>query len=199
MTTPIKPAATVILMREEIKGDFEIFMVKRSSRSTFGSLYVFPGGKLDPEDSEAGNYFAIKRGGNSFAAPQISGLVALILEANSSLSYRDVQQVLINSSRHYDFSDPFLNSNAAGYKFSINTGFGVPDASAAVHLAKQWANKEPLIVSATEEIRKKINELNLDFSPIIVNTRGYSEGFYLLKINYGDENSFFNVKHIVKH
>ena len=52
MTIPIKPAATVILMREEIKGDFEIFMVKRSSRSTFGSLYVFPGGKLDPEDSE---------------------------------------------------------------------------------------------------------------------------------------------------
>ena len=27
-------------------------MVKRSSRSPFGSLYVFPGGKLDPEDSE---------------------------------------------------------------------------------------------------------------------------------------------------
>ncbi|MFL2909001.1 MAG: S8 family serine peptidase [Limisphaerales bacterium] len=107
--------------------------------------------KLDPEDSEAGNYFAIKRGGNSFAAPQISGLVALILEANSSLSYRDVQQVLINSSRHYDFSDPFLNSNAAGYKFSINTGFGVPDASAAVHLAKQWANKEPLIVNSYKQ------------------------------------------------
>ena len=107
--------------------------------------------KLDPEDSEAGNYFAIKRGGNSFAAPQISGLVALILEANSSLTYRDVQQVLINSSRHYDFSDSFLYSNAAGYKFSINTGFGVPDASAAVHLAKQWANKEPLVVNSYKQ------------------------------------------------
>ena len=52
MTTPIKPAATVILMRELKEGDFEIFMVKRSNRSAFGSLYVFPGGKLDPEDSE---------------------------------------------------------------------------------------------------------------------------------------------------
>jgi 8-oxo-dGTP pyrophosphatase MutT (NUDIX family) len=52
MTSPIKPAATVILMREAQEGDFEIFMVKRSSRSPFGSLYVFPGGKLDPEDYE---------------------------------------------------------------------------------------------------------------------------------------------------
>jgi 8-oxo-dGTP pyrophosphatase MutT (NUDIX family) len=52
MTIPIKPAATVILMREAKKGDFEIFMVKRSSRPPFGSLYVFPGGKLDPEDSD---------------------------------------------------------------------------------------------------------------------------------------------------
>jgi len=39
-------------MREVKEGGFEIFMVKRSSRSPFGSLYVFPGGKLDPEDSE---------------------------------------------------------------------------------------------------------------------------------------------------
>jgi len=52
MTTPIKPAATVILMRDAKEGGFEILMVKRSSRSPFGSLYVFPGGKLDPEDSE---------------------------------------------------------------------------------------------------------------------------------------------------
>ena len=56
MTTLIKPAATVILMREADESGFEIFMVKRSSRSSFGSLYVFPGGKLDPEDAERGLY-----------------------------------------------------------------------------------------------------------------------------------------------
>ena len=56
MTTPIKPAATVILMREADESGFEIFMVKRSSRSSFGSLYVFPGGKLDPEDTERDLY-----------------------------------------------------------------------------------------------------------------------------------------------
>ena len=56
MTTLIKPAATVILMREADESGFEIFMVKRSSRSSFGSLYVFPGGKLDPEDAERDLY-----------------------------------------------------------------------------------------------------------------------------------------------
>ena len=56
MTTPIKPAATVILMREAEASGFEIFLVKRSSRSSFGSLYVFPGGKLDPEDTERDLY-----------------------------------------------------------------------------------------------------------------------------------------------
>ena len=71
MTTPIKPAATVILMREEIKGDFEIFMVKRSSRSTFGSLYVFPGGKLDPEDSENDLYPYCEGMNNEEASKQL--------------------------------------------------------------------------------------------------------------------------------
>ena len=49
MNTQIRPAATVILMREGTD-TFEIFMVKRSMKSSFGSLYVFPGGTLDPED-----------------------------------------------------------------------------------------------------------------------------------------------------
>ena len=55
MNTLITPAATVILMREADHG-FEIFIAKRSSRSPFGSIYVFPGGKLDPEDSSEDLY-----------------------------------------------------------------------------------------------------------------------------------------------
>ena len=50
MNTQIRPAATVILIREGTD-DFEIFMVKRSTKSSFGSVHVFPGGTLDPEDS----------------------------------------------------------------------------------------------------------------------------------------------------
>ncbi len=97
------------------------------------------------DDPEVGSYYALKHLGNSYTLPQIAGLVALILSANPDLTYRDVQQVIIHASRHYDFADPFLQSNASGYPFSLNTGYGVPDAGAAVRLAKRWTNVRPLV------------------------------------------------------
>ena len=101
--------------------------------------------KSSADDPEVGSYHAITRGGTSFTAPQLAGVVALILGVNPDLTYRDVQQVLIHSSRHYDFDDPFLRPNASGYLFSLNTGYGVPDAGVAVRLAKSWKNTGALV------------------------------------------------------
>jgi len=101
--------------------------------------------KFSATDPEVGSYHAITRGGTSFTAPQLAGVVALILGANPALTYRDVQQVLIHASRHYDFADPFLRPNATGYLFSPNTGYGVPDAGVAVRLAKRWKNTGALV------------------------------------------------------
>jgi len=39
-------------------------------------------------------------GGTTAAAAQVSGVVALMLEANPNLSYRDVQEILVRSARH---------------------------------------------------------------------------------------------------
>lgn len=51
-STP-KHASTVILLREAASG-FEVFMVRRHTRSGFmGGAYVFPGGKLDDADADA--------------------------------------------------------------------------------------------------------------------------------------------------
>ena len=82
-------------------------------------------------------------GGTSAAAPQIAGLVALMLAANPGLSYRDVQQILILAARHYDFADPDLRPNGAGFLVSHNVGFGVPDAGEAVRLAQIWSHRPP--------------------------------------------------------
>jgi subtilisin-like proprotein convertase family protein len=82
--------------------------------------------------------------GTSAAAPEISGVVALMLSANPNLNYRDVQQILIFSSRHFDFADPDLRTNGAGLWVSHNDGFGVPDAGMAVNLARRWVNRPPL-------------------------------------------------------
>ena len=47
---PIRPAATVILVREAAVS-YEIFMLKRTSKAAFASgMYVFPGGKVDDDD-----------------------------------------------------------------------------------------------------------------------------------------------------
>jgi len=73
MTITIRPAATVILMRDAVEGGFEILMVKRSSRSAFGSIYVFPGGKLDPEDS-AEDLYSYCKGMNDAEASRKLGI-----------------------------------------------------------------------------------------------------------------------------
>ena len=53
MTTPvqpIRPAATVIVVRQA-QSSYEIFMLKRTSKASFASgMFVFPGGKVDGDD-----------------------------------------------------------------------------------------------------------------------------------------------------
>lgn len=49
---PATPAATVVLLRER-EGDFEVLMLKKTSKIAFGGMWVFPGGRIDPEDQPA--------------------------------------------------------------------------------------------------------------------------------------------------
>ena len=47
---PLRAASTVIIVKEKDKA-FEVYLLKRSTKSGFmGGLYVFPGGVVDPED-----------------------------------------------------------------------------------------------------------------------------------------------------
>ena len=46
--------------------------------------------------------FTSRFNGTSAAAPMVSGVIALMLEANPSLSYRDVQEILVRSARQND-------------------------------------------------------------------------------------------------
>jgi hypothetical protein len=83
--------------------------------------------------------------GTSFSCPQVAGLAALILSANPELTYRDVQQILVLSSRHFDLKDPDLQTNGAGLRVSHNVGYGIPDAGEAVRLARGWAPRPPAV------------------------------------------------------
>jgi 8-oxo-dGTP pyrophosphatase MutT (NUDIX family) len=49
---PAAPSATVVLLRDA-PGDLEVFLLRRHGQSeVLGGAYVFPGGKVDPEDAE---------------------------------------------------------------------------------------------------------------------------------------------------
>src|SRR3954465_12101994 len=48
---PIRPAASVVMLRDGPDG-LEVFLLKRHSLSeVLGGVYVFPGGKVDPQDA----------------------------------------------------------------------------------------------------------------------------------------------------
>jgi 8-oxo-dGTP pyrophosphatase MutT (NUDIX family) len=48
----IRPAATVMLLRESDVTGVEVFMMRRTTKAAFaGGMYVFPGGAVDAEDS----------------------------------------------------------------------------------------------------------------------------------------------------
>lgn len=50
--SPTLPSATVVLLRDGTEG-LEVFLLKRHGLSdVLGGAYVFPGGKVDPEDAE---------------------------------------------------------------------------------------------------------------------------------------------------
>jgi subtilisin family serine protease/subtilisin-like proprotein convertase family protein len=83
--------------------------------------------------------------GTSAAAPQISGLAALILSANTNLAVRDVQQIMALSAAQPDPNDGHIQTNSAGLAFSHDVGFGLPDAGTAVRLAKLWSNRSPTL------------------------------------------------------
>ncbi|MEI8238148.1 MAG: NUDIX domain-containing protein [Actinomycetota bacterium] len=56
---PIRPAATVMLLRD-IAAGLEVFMLRRTNNAVFaGGMYVFPGGKVDPADGEGDEAFRV--------------------------------------------------------------------------------------------------------------------------------------------
>lgn len=93
-------------------------------------------GTSDLADRNYTNRFS----GTSSACPLVSGIVALILQANPNLGWRDVQEILIHTARKNHRTDPEWATNAAGLSFNHKYGAGMIDAAAAVALAQQWTN-----------------------------------------------------------
>lgn len=82
-------------------------------------------------------------GGTSSACPVVSGVIALMLEENPDLGWRDVQEILIRSAVKVDEDDADWIENGAGLHFNHKYGAGLVNAAAAVELASTWINLGP--------------------------------------------------------
>ncbi|XP_026105675.1 proprotein convertase subtilisin/kexin type 6-like [Carassius auratus] len=81
--------------------------------------------------------------GTSVSAPMVAGVIALALEANPLITWRDVQHLLVKTSRQAHLKASDWKTNAAGHKVSHLYGFGLVDAEAMVVEAKNWRKVPP--------------------------------------------------------
>jgi subtilisin-like proprotein convertase family protein len=92
-------------------------------------------------------------GGTSATAPMVSGVVALMLQANPNLSWRDVKHILVDTARKNDPTDPGWTLNGAQHWVNHKYGLGSVDAAAAVQAALTWTNVGPEVVASTGPIQ----------------------------------------------
>ncbi|GLV44138.1 Furin 1 [Carabus blaptoides fortunei] len=89
--------------------------------------------------TDLGNECTIKHTGTSASAPLAAGIIALALEANPNLTWRDVQHLITWTSEYAPVADnPGWQRNAGGFWFSTRFGFGLMNAFGLVKAAANW-------------------------------------------------------------
>ncbi|XP_066929242.1 PC3-like endoprotease variant B [Clytia hemisphaerica] len=78
--------------------------------------------------------------GTSSSAPLAAGCVALLLQANPNLSWRDVQHVIVNTAQVTSPVDEGWTTNGGGFHFNHKFGFGRLDCNRMVEVGKNWRN-----------------------------------------------------------
>ena len=130
--------------------------------------------------------------GTSVSAPMVSGIVALMRQANRNLSWRDVKVILADSAVKTDPDDKGWGQSGMKYRsfderyhFNHLYGFGLVDAKAAVDLAEEWVNlppreedavvKEEFNPISRKEIRKSLSvESDIHFIEHVDATIGFT-------------------------
>ncbi|KOO35697.1 domain of subtilisin, partial [Chrysochromulina tobinii] len=105
--------------------------------------------------------------GTSYACPVVSGVVALMLQANPLLGWRDVQGILAATTSRNDPTSSLWTTNAAGFIHNIKYGFGMVDAGAAVAAALSWTNwgiERRIFASSSQQLTVPYNGSTLSTS-----------------------------------
>nr|XP_022900544.1 neuroendocrine convertase 1-like [Onthophagus taurus] len=90
------------------------------------------------------NECTIKHTGTSASAPLAAGIIALALEVNPNLTWRDVQHLIVWTSELAPVAEnPGWQMNAAGLWFNTRFGFGLMNAFGLVKAAANWTEVPP--------------------------------------------------------
>ena len=129
------------------------------SYSNFGAciLVAAPAAAVTTDVSGANGYngtdYALDFGGTSAATPVVSGVIALMLDANAGLGWRDVQNILAASASHtgsalggaggsFETGAWKINKadswNGGGMHVQSDYGYGMVNAFNAVRMAEVW-------------------------------------------------------------
>ncbi|XP_037238422.1 proprotein convertase subtilisin/kexin type 4 [Falco biarmicus] len=84
-----------------------------------------------------------KHTGTSASAPLAAGVIALALEANPALTWRDLQHLVVRTSKPTHLQAEDWAVNGAGRKVSHYYGYGLLDAGLLVEMAKAWTGTQP--------------------------------------------------------
>jgi proprotein convertase subtilisin/kexin type 5 len=88
--------------------------------------------------------------GTSASAPIAAGIVALALEANPELTWRDMQHIVVASSRYEPLKhESGWTLNAKKRWVSHKFGYGLMDAEAMVKQALNWKQTPPQVICRT--------------------------------------------------
>ena len=83
--------------------------------------------------------------GTSASAPMAAGVIALILQVNPDLNWRDVQHVTVRCAHNANLKANDWSTNAIGRNYSHSFGYGLMDAGCMVRhkvldeLKKFWS------------------------------------------------------------
>ncbi|XP_036375224.1 proprotein convertase subtilisin/kexin type 4-like [Megalops cyprinoides] len=100
--------------------------------------------------------------GTSASAPLAAGIIALALEANPTLTWRDVQHITVRASRPADLRTKDWHTNGVGRHVSHYYGYGLLDAGRLVDLARKWKPVQPQrkcltdVITRPHEIRGRL-------------------------------------------
>lgn len=130
-----------------------------------------------------------QHGGTSAAAPMAAGVIALMLEVRPRLSWRDVQQVLIDSSVQNSPGDSSWHKNGAGRWVSHKFGFGLIDATKAVDAAIRHTLLpiDQLMIKKSLDVSSKIDTLGKTNTRILTTS---------IVIDHDNANGLSSVEHV---